>query len=464
MNGLTRCIEQAEYARFMQVSESPNNPERYSADNLLQLSCAELLLGMYVFELDCPWSNTPFPMGGFHLKNVEDIEILNKYCKNVVIDTNKGVQPRKGRTNQLTILSSARRAAPDSVEINIDREAYQVTHSIKQQIDKAQRLHDALKSDFNEQARAVRNGEKMDIPLLEKSAKGIIESMLANPQTHIWLLNTDPADRKDSDYCVRAAIWATVLARQIGMLVHDMHILFMGTLLADIGMQLLPEKLVNKRGPFRKKEFLAYRKHVEFGEELVKQYEELDDRVAGIVRSHHERQDGLGFPKKLRGKQIPVLARFANVAYCFERLLHSNGDGAATPPAKALTKLYKQRSLKFPEQLVVEFIHVMGTYPVGSLVQLSSGEVALVLEQNETQRLSPKLAVLTDSSGDLLEKTIRFDLANQNKSNIDRSIVSSYQSKSCAKRLESSCDLDPRNYTFDFCGRRIGVGPLSLRI
>ncbi|PCI77050.1 MAG: hypothetical protein COB20_08940 [SAR86 cluster bacterium] len=447
----------------MQVSEPSSNPERYAADNLLRLSCAELLLGMFVFELDCAWSKTPFPMGGFHLKNVEDIETLTKYCKHVVIDTNKGVQPRERRKDQLTILSSARRAAPESSSLKIDRNAYPVTRSIKQQIDKAHRVHLTLKADFAEQALAVRKGAKMDLPLLEKSMVGIIDSVIANPQTHIWLLNTDPADRTDTDYCVRAAIWAVVLARQVGLPTREIKILFMGTLLADIGLQLLPERLVNKRGPFRKKEFLAYRKHIDFGVELVSQISDLDDRVTAIINCHHERQDGLGFPRKLRGNQIPLLARFANLAYCFERLLRSNGEGPATPPAKALTKLYKQRALKFPEQLIVELIHVMGTYPVGSLITLSTGEVGLVLEQNLQERLSPKIAVLTDSGKDLLEGPVVVDLANQRKSKIDRSIVTSYRSQNSSKRLGDGRDLDPRNYSLSFFGKRVGIGPFSVR-
>lgn len=447
----------------MQASEPSNKLERYASDNLMQISCGDLLLGMYVFELDCAWSKTPFPMGGFHLKNSEDITILAKYCKKVVIDTNKGAAPRRGKQSQLTILSSARRAAPESGEIKVDRDAYPVTRSVKQQIDKALRLHRTLKADFNKQAQAVRRGEEMDLPLLEKTIKGIVDSLIANPQTHIWLLNTDASERLDTDYCVRAAIWATVLARQVGMTPHSMQVLFLGTLLADIGMQLLPEKLVNKRGPFRKKEFLAYRKHVDFSVELLTHYPDLDDRIAGLVRSHHERQDGLGFPRQLRGKQIPVLARFANLAYCFERLLRSNGMGSATPPAKALTKLYKQRSLKFPEQLVVELIHVLGTYPVGSLVQLSSGEVGLILEQNQQERLSPKIAVLTDRNQRLRKEPALVDLANQGKSKIERVIVSSYQSKNAAKRLGSGKDIDPRNYTLSFFGKRIGIGPLAVR-
>lgn len=447
----------------MSVSEPSSNPERYAADNLLRLSCAELLLGMFVFELDCPWSRTPFAMGGFHIKNVEDIEILTKHCKHVVIDTNKGIQPRKERKDRLTILSSARKAAPESSSIKVNRDAYPVTRSIKQQIDKANRLHLTLKTDFAEQALAVRNGEEMNLPVLEKSIAGIINSAIANPQTHIWLLNTDPADRAVTDYCVRAAIWAIVLARQVGMPEREIKILGIGTLLADIGMQLLPERLVNKCGPFRKKELLAYRKHVDFGVELVAQYPDLDDRVSTIVKCHHERQDGLGFPRRLRGKQIPLLARFANLAYCFERLLRNNDEGPSIPPSKALTKLYKQRTLKFPEQLIVELIHVMGTYPIGSLLTLSTGEIGLVLEQNLQEKLSPKIAVLTDAQKGMLKSPVIADLANPGKSKVDRSIVSSYRSKNSSSRLGDGVDLDPRNYNLSFFGKRIGIGSFAVR-
>ena len=244
---------------------------------------------------------------------------------------------------------------------------------------------------------------------------------------------------------------------------HDMLTLCMGTLLADIGMQLLPERLANKRGPFRRKEFLAYRKHSDFGVDVVSHYPDLDDRIAGIVRAHHERQDGRGFPRKLRAGQIPLLARYANLAYCFERLVRSNGDGCALPPAKALTKLYKQRALKFPAQLVIELIHLMGTYPIGSLIKLSSGEIGLVLEQNSKEKLSPKIALLTDNKMAVFEKPKLVDLANLGKLKIDRSIVSSYRSKNAVNKLAGGKDLDPRNYCFSFFGKRVGFGSLSFR-
>ena len=109
---------------------------------------------------------------------------------------------------------------------------------------------------------------------------------------------------------------------------------------------------------------------------------------------------------KLRDKQIALLARFAN---------------RATPSSKALSKLYKQRALKFPAQLiVVELINVMGTDPIGSLVVLSTSEVGLVLEQNLHERLSPKVRVLTDSCKVVLKQPLVVDLANPGKSEISR--------------------------------------------
>ncbi|PCJ27768.1 MAG: hypothetical protein COA96_02660 [SAR86 cluster bacterium] len=443
----------------MEISKFKNSPNRLASNSVLKVKHSDILLGMFICELDRPWSQTPFPVGGFHLRTAEDIEGIAKFCKFVFIDTNKGALPRTEKLNQLTILSSARRAVPASASLKIKRDTYPVSHSVKQQIDSAHKLYSNLKQEFYSQAQEVRSGKEMDLSCFSKSIDGLIEAIVANPQTLIWILNTDTDDCSETAYCVRASVWATILARQIGMRKSDMHTLFLGTLLADIGMQLLPERLVNKRGPFRRKEFLAYRKHVELGLQVVAKYPQLDGRVASIIRCHHERHDGLGFPRALRGEQIPVLARFANLAYCFERLLKSDSKGS---PTSALNRLYKQRVLKFPEQLIVEFIHVMGMYSIGSLVELSSGEVALVLEQNQVQKLSPKIAILTDKNKSPLNSCEIVELGNE-KDKLVRSIRSSFTNNESEKNSRQGKVLDPANYTFSFCGKRIGIGSIGLR-
>ncbi|MDA1372907.1 MAG: DUF3391 domain-containing protein [Proteobacteria bacterium] len=435
----------------MPINESP-----LSSDHLVKLDCRDLLVGMYVSELDCSWSDTPFPLNGFHLKNGEDIQTLLKFCKSVTIDINRGASPQKLKKSQLTILSSARKSAPAITALKVNRDAYPVNQTIKQQIDKAHAQYLLLQEQFQSVADQVRKHNELELALIRPSINVLVDLILANPQTLIWILNTESSPRYKTAYCVRAAIWATILARQFGLVESEIRLLFLGTLLADIGMQLLPERLVNKRGPFRKKQFLAYRKHVEFGLDLLSHYPDIDERVLRIVRCHHERHDGRGFPRGVRGKQLPPLARFANLAYCFERLLHTNLEERRVSPAHAISRLYKQRELKFPEQLIVEFIHIMGMYPIGSVVELNTGELALVLEQNTSERMFPVVAILATPDQSILAKPAIADLAADQSSAKSRIVSGSADMRAVTLRLE--------DYTFSFFGKRLGIGPLSFRL
>ena len=314
-------------------------PESHvAADHIVKLDCADLIPGMYVCELDRAWLDTPFQIDGFHLKTVEDIQLVLKVCRFVYIDTNRGAKPQKMKRNQLSILSSARKAATVSASVKVERDTYPITHSIKQQLGKARKAYDRLKLELDAQALAIRErtgktrsavvaegeSQNLNIAMLDRQLLHLIDTIVANPQALIWILNTESVAsiaKQQANYCVRAAIWASILGRQLGMSMNDMKVLFQGTLLADIGMNLLPQRLVSKRGPFRRKEFLVYIKHVELGLEILSGQTALDTRVAGIVRCHHERHEGLGFPGGVRGKQIPALARIANLAYRYERLL-----------------------------------------------------------------------------------------------------------------------------------------------
>lgn len=410
---------------------------------------------MFVCELDCRWSETPFPVGGFHLKKCEDIQTLQKFCKQVSIDLNKGKKPPKKRSSQLTILSSVRRAAPNSTSLRIKRDCYAVTHTIKQRIDQALSGYDSLCREYERISDTVRSEKKIDLGDLERKIKAMVVLIIASPQTIIWMLNTEKEEVSLKNYSVRAALWATILARQIGLSVYDMNVLFLGTLFADIGIQLLPPKLTSKRGHFRKKECLAYRKHVQLGAQLFNQLPMLDDRVVSIIRGHHERQDGLGFPRSLRGEQIPLLARFAHLAYSFERLLR-RGSEQPVSPGDALKRLYRQRELKFPEQLVVEFMHLLGTYPVGSLVELAGGESAIVLEQSHSERLNPVVAIVANSEQVPLIKPRRLDLADSKQNRAGYRI--------CSVGKAHLAALKTSDYGECFFGRRIGIGKLSLRL
>ena len=407
---------------------------------------------MFVSELDCSWKETPFPLGGFHLRKPEVIQMLAKYCKTVHIDTTRGAAPAKLRVENLTILSSARKASPQAAAFKINRSLYPVTSTVKKQLDSSSEHYQQLLVLFAALANNVRQGEKLNLAELDHSVNALIESATVNTQTLIWIINTDPSPVGPTDYCVRAAIWACLCACHIGLPRSEIEALFLGTLLCDLGMHLLPERLVNKRGKFRKKEFLAYKKHVNFSLDLLSAYPEVDEKILRIVRCHHERNDGLGFPKGLKGEQIPGLARLAHLGYSFERLLHSLSETNRVSPAKAIARLYKQRDLKFPEQLIVEFIHLMGMYPIGTLVELNTGEIAIVLEQHPNEKLNPKVAILTGTDQVRVPKPSVVQLGEDSSG---RSVLSSLGPKH--KGVQAS------DFRFSFAGKRLAIGGFGIR-
>ncbi len=508
-----------------------NNYSFAFAEHLIKIPSDQLVMGMYVYELDCDWSRTPFESDGFLLQKKEDRDLLTVLCKKVTIDIKRGVAPpeRKAVTNDrgieapskaifgidtaywskqakklantpitlspkrsrptnapsqktartsearaakankpqtktaspgkprnLTILSNARSAAPDATRIKINRDRYRTTQSMKKGIDKALWNYRKLQRTFQLVCWQIRRRGVLNVQLLQNPIASTIAHILQNPQIYIWLLNTEDKAKTKTTYCVRAAIWAAILARQFGFSRPNIEVLFMGTLLCDVGLNLLPTQLVNKRGPFKRPDYQNYQKHVGLGLKLLAQSPELDERITQIVRFHHERQDGRGFPRGSSGKQIPPMARFANLAYCFERLLRSNYPQRKVSPIKAINRLYTKRALNFSEQMILEFIHALGTYPVGTLVELSTRELALVVEQNPKARLYPKVALLYADNGARIDEPVLIDLALQGGAGAGRSISAN------AKLVPE--DLDLSDFTLRFWGKQLGVGPFSLRL
>jgi hypothetical protein len=181
---------------------------------------------------------------------------------------------------------------------------------------------------------------------------------------------------------------------------------------------------------------------------------EVDPAVIAIVRGHHERHDGRGFPRNQRGDEIAIPARVANLAYSYERLLKRSSRSDLSP-ATAISRLYKQRKIKFPEQLVFEFLKALGMFPAGSVVELATGEIGIVTEQNPNQRLTPKITVVTTNRKKLKKE---FDEINQGEQK-DLERV-----KAITRSLKAgSYDVNPADFTERLFGRRFGWGKLGLR-
>ena len=139
-------------------------------------------------------------------------------------------------------------------------------------------------------------------------------------------------------------------------------------------------------------------RHVEIGLSLLKRSGLTAPDIIDFIANHHERLDCSGYPNALGGDLIPAFGRIAGVVDCYNAITSSRRYASTKSPAEAINQLYKLKGVHFHQDLIDAFIQAIGVYPVGALVELSSGEVAIVVAQSRTRRLRPIVLVLLDGN------------------------------------------------------------------
>jgi hypothetical protein len=160
---------------------------------------------------------------------------------------------------------------------------------------------------------------------------------------------------------------------------------------------------------------------VEFGVEILQaQTKTLDERIIAMVQCHHERHDGSGYPQGLSGLDVPVFARIAGVVDHFDAVVSARPYADPVSAYDAVRSLNKRAGTEFQAEVVEQFVQAVGMFPNGTLVELSTGEVGVVLEQNRVRRLRPKVLVLLDKHKKPMKRSKKLDLrklpSDRNKS------------------------------------------------
>ena len=388
-------------------------------NNRLAIDVAKIKIGMYVSELDRPWLETPFLFQGFLIREQDEIDELRKLCKQVVIDIEqtdssidlKALAPAPSRkpaeaapTMELPTYKSsyARKPAPKkspppaAVTIDEHHSVYSDISEMRRELAKARDQHDRASLLIREVMDNLNNGGKLDMKTAERAVQPIVQSVMKNESAMSWLVRM----RETSDYLythsVSSAIWATVMARHLGMPKDAIESIGLGAMLLDIGKTRLPAEILSKPGRLTDEELRIARSHVEHGIAILEESGNVDPRVMIMVRTHHERHDGSGYPKGLSGQQIPVDGRIAGIVDYYDAVTSKRPYAKAQSSYDCLRSLNKQAGSAFQTEMVEQFIQSIGFFPPGTLVQLSDGSVAVVIAQNRRHRLKPEVLLLLD--------------------------------------------------------------------
>ena len=187
------------------------------------------------------------------------------------------------------------------------------------------------------------------------------------------------------------------MGRQLGLTRLDIESLGMGALLLDIGKTRIPNELLNADRLLTEDELKTIKGHVQHSLDILEEDSSINFKVKDMVATHHERIDGSGYPSGLSGSQIPLFGKIAAIIDCYDAITSDRIYAEPMSSQEAVKKLYEWRDKDFQKELVEEFIQAIGMFPAGSLVELSTGEVGVVITEARTRRLRPKLMMLLNA-------------------------------------------------------------------
>ncbi|MBU1773795.1 MAG: HD-GYP domain-containing protein [Gammaproteobacteria bacterium] len=356
-------------------------PEVVEIATKRRLHVSHLELGMYICELDRPWRQTDFLFQGFPLLKLEHIQAVRERCDYVFVDDTRRVPVDHGQmiVPSATPLRVTRKMTriPLSLEVQEAREAYLSSTLVLDQV-----LLD------------VQQGRAIDTKACQALVKRNLESMLRNESAMLWLTRLKSQDLYTSLHCLSVSILAMGFGTHLGLADDKIELLGIAGLLHDVGKMKIDPAILNKPGKLTEEEFKHIKLHPTFGFQALCTQEDIPAAAIQAAHGHHERLDGKGYPQGLDHYQIPFTTRVITIVDAFDAITSHRAYDDARPIQTAYDVLRSSAGQQFDEALVHEFIRWLGVFPVGTLVELHTGEVGLVLEKHAHLHLRPKVVVL----------------------------------------------------------------------
>ena len=384
-------------------------------EKLVEVNSEDLKLGMYVSALDRPWLESTFLFQGFLISDPDDIEEVKSQTEYVFVDalqTDASVDlqsavlkrqksnPDSGPGVE-TVFEQPNRARPKKPQpkkapLEKKTTAYTSVAELRRELGQAKEDHQEASVLIQEVMETLRAGGKLNVKTAQKAIEPIVESVMRNESAMSWLVRI----RQDSEYLYRhsvsSAVWATGMASHMGMPKEDVTSIGLGAMLLDVGKTKLPRRLLVKPESLSADEMVIAREHVEHGLKILGEAKGIDEKVKLMVRTHHERHDGAGYPAGMSGLDIPVVGRIAGIVDYYDAVTSDRPYATAQSSYDCLREMNRRADIDFQKEMLEQFIQSIGFFPPGTLVQLSDGSVAVVVAQNRRHRLMPEVMIVKD--------------------------------------------------------------------
>lgn len=245
---------------------------------------------------------------------------------------------------------------------------------------------------------ALAQDQGIDLSNVNESLDSMVESIERNPDALIWLAKLKQTDDYAYNHALNVSIMLMALASFMALPKKQVKDLGLAGLLQDIGKAKIPQEILNKKEAITKEEFELLKKHVDHALELLEITDMSSGSISGTViltiSQHHERIDGTGYPYQLSEKQISLTGQMAGLIDTYCALTTNKVYAKGVYNQLALETIHSLRDTKFKGVLIDQLVQFLGIYPVSTLVELNTGEVAVVIQQNSVRRMLPRVMIL----------------------------------------------------------------------
>ena len=349
--------------------------------------------GMFIHDLDCGWMDHPFLRARFKLKSGKEIaKILEAGIREVYIDTGQGLDAAEATSE-----TEARREIESEMLKVAEADAAAPRASTREELSRAQKIHSEANLIMRGMMNDVRLGNQVQVERMEPLVEKMTASILRNSGALLSLTRIKRKDEYTFQHSVSVAALLIAFCRGIGLDAETLRQAGIGGMVHDVGKMQTPDQILNKPGKLTDEEFGIMRHHVVASREILEITPNISPTALDVAAQHHERYDGSGYPQRLQGEAISRIGQMAAIIDVYDAITSDRVYHKGMAPTDALRKLFEWSKFHFNPELVQAFAKVVGIYPVGALVCLESGRLAVVVEQREASMLQPLVRVMFDA-------------------------------------------------------------------
>jgi len=354
-----------------------SHPEEACFNNI---SINALKPGMYVVSVSTGSNKLSVKSEGY----IQDDEAINKLIKLGVNKVCVDPAREKLRENIDNIMLEPVREQPKDEQPKV---------SLAQEMKQANSLYSNAKLLQQKVLTSITEGRVIDLAEVQESTNAMVDSVFRNQDALSCMSRLRIKDEYLVEHSLNVSILMTIFAKHLGFDRPTIEELALGAFLHDIGKVLVPDEILHKSGKYTQVEYEVMQDHVLLGLRVLEETPEISDIVLSIVKEHHERLDGTGYPDELEGGEISEYGLMIAIIDSYDAMTAERVYKPGMHPIAAFKNLIMDAPTCYDEALVEQFIQCLGVYPIGTLVCLNSGKVGLISKLNRSKPLTPCVRV-----------------------------------------------------------------------